>query len=614
MNNAELASAVAARTDLSDGDARTAVGALFDLLSAELEKGGEVALVGFGKFTIARRGARMGANPSTGEQINIAASKRARFLPASALKAQINGRPQRSSGRGVGQTRRARSSTAPARGEVSTGGSGDTPSPPPSSPPASPEPEPSPARRFLLGQAPQTVRVDGPFSVLVRVVTHDTGVMLKPLDVPEDGLAILLVAHAPDLRLVGEDRRTLLVPRDGDSDPVMFEFRAAQEGFHDISISAWNGGSYLGELNLHVTVEAGGRTSEARNVTGDLKVGSVDGAVSLVVRFEPEQNTYRFEFHDIDNPREVCSSVAFGPNKSLEELVASLNTLAANEASYTAKETRNYLRNAGVGLWQKIVPPELKQQFWERRDRIKELTIFTDKDPVPWELMYPLDKGHDEGFLVEQFPVTRGVFDRFPSRTLSLRPARFVLPDAAPSAAADEVEALQVLLGTKSSNAGVISSLASLTSTIKRGRFGLLHFACHNSTNGGSGEPVIMLDGRAFTPTDLEAARIETPLAKRQPLVFINACGSSKGVERYNRLDSWAAAFIDAGAAAFVGSLWNVRDGTAREFAGALYESLEGELPLGEAMMKARQVAAASPGDPTWLAYTVYGDARAAVP
>ena len=92
------------------------------------------------------------------------------------------------------------------------------------------------------------------------------------------------------------------------------------------------------------------------------------------------------------------------------------------------------------------------------------------------------------------------------------------------------------------------------------------------------------------------------------PTVFINACRSAGLTARYNRLDGWASKFLEAGAAAFIGSLWAVPDGTGREFAQELYSHLQAGSSLGKALLCARQAAASQPDDPTWLAYTVYGD------
>jgi len=91
MTKNELAEQVASRTGLAASQARQALEATFESISDELASGGEVALAGFGKFGVSQRAARQGRNPSTGETIQIAASKAAKFSAASALKKRLNG-------------------------------------------------------------------------------------------------------------------------------------------------------------------------------------------------------------------------------------------------------------------------------------------------------------------------------------------------------------------------------------------------------------------------------------------------------------------------------------------------------------------------------------------
>ncbi|HEY2141429.1 MAG TPA: HU family DNA-binding protein [Solirubrobacteraceae bacterium] len=90
MTKNELADRVAERTGLAASQARQVLETTIDLVSDELAGGGEVALAGFGKFSVSQRAARQGRNPSTGETINIAASKAAKFSAASALKKRLN--------------------------------------------------------------------------------------------------------------------------------------------------------------------------------------------------------------------------------------------------------------------------------------------------------------------------------------------------------------------------------------------------------------------------------------------------------------------------------------------------------------------------------------------
>lgn len=90
MTKNELADKVAERTGLGAGEARQAVEAAIEAVSEELAAGGEVAIAGFGKFSVSHRAARQGRNPATGETINIAASNAAKFSAASALKGRLN--------------------------------------------------------------------------------------------------------------------------------------------------------------------------------------------------------------------------------------------------------------------------------------------------------------------------------------------------------------------------------------------------------------------------------------------------------------------------------------------------------------------------------------------
>jgi len=53
--------------------------------------GGDVALVGFGTYKVNDRAARVGRNPQTGAEIQIAAAKVPAFKAGKALKDAVNG-------------------------------------------------------------------------------------------------------------------------------------------------------------------------------------------------------------------------------------------------------------------------------------------------------------------------------------------------------------------------------------------------------------------------------------------------------------------------------------------------------------------------------------------
>ena len=90
MNKNEFIDRVADMADMSKSDAARAVDAVFDAISEALKNGDDVRLVGFGTFSAAKRAAREGRNPRTGETIQIAASIVPKFSPGKGLKEALN--------------------------------------------------------------------------------------------------------------------------------------------------------------------------------------------------------------------------------------------------------------------------------------------------------------------------------------------------------------------------------------------------------------------------------------------------------------------------------------------------------------------------------------------
>lgn len=87
MNTSDLADRLAASNDqLTKAQAKQLVDAVLDAMRDALTAGDEVNLQGFGKFKVQDKPARTGRNPSTGEAIQIAASKKIAFSAAKALK------------------------------------------------------------------------------------------------------------------------------------------------------------------------------------------------------------------------------------------------------------------------------------------------------------------------------------------------------------------------------------------------------------------------------------------------------------------------------------------------------------------------------------------------
>jgi len=90
VNKSELIKHIADKSDISQAAAGKALGSLIDAVTKTLKKGGTVSLIGFGSFSVAKRKARNGRNPSTGATIKIKAAKVPRFRPGKGLKDALN--------------------------------------------------------------------------------------------------------------------------------------------------------------------------------------------------------------------------------------------------------------------------------------------------------------------------------------------------------------------------------------------------------------------------------------------------------------------------------------------------------------------------------------------
>ena len=90
MNKAQLVQHVAEELGTSRPEAERAVKAVFDSIMLGIKDDGSVGISGFGTFNRKVRAARRGRNPRTGEQIQISASQKVKFLPAKGLKDMFN--------------------------------------------------------------------------------------------------------------------------------------------------------------------------------------------------------------------------------------------------------------------------------------------------------------------------------------------------------------------------------------------------------------------------------------------------------------------------------------------------------------------------------------------
>ncbi|MDH2393643.1 CHAT domain-containing protein [Streptomyces sp. HNM0663] len=475
------------------------------------------------------------------------------------------------------------------------------------------EPE---ARRLVARLAEQT-DVGRKIPLHVQVVCgseSDLGSSLRPFLIPPEGARVTVTVDAPGLLALDDMQQELTILLGEDSDVLRFGFQAAIPGLHQVTVRAYRGGTFLGEVQCQISVEPGGVTRDGPKRSAPLPSVAFDpGEVTLQVVRGTEAGTFSFQLlSETTHAPEPFRFRAGDPRAEANQIYAELKGTARGDGNRDAAQLRRRLRAYGIGLWSSVVPEAVKRQFWEVADRISSFTVVGEHDAVPWELLYPLDREHDDhGFLAEWVPVVRRVFGQAPVRDLDLPGVTFVVPPDSPIDSDEEVRRVRAQFGSGVRDGGVLTKCAELTQLIKEGHAGALHFACHNTFTASSGSRVRMDDGD-FDPVDLNDAAKLRSLSSHHPLVFFNACRSAGEIDWFGESLGWAPQFLKAGAGAFIGTLWAVRSKSALKFADAFYNSLLAEtLSLGEASLAARRAISGQQGDPSWLAYAVYGSPAA---
>ena len=90
MNKKQLVAKLAGSLNQSKADAERTFDSITTIILNELKNDETVKIAGFGTYKVAKRKARVGRNPRTGESIQIAASQKVKFLHDKSLKEMFN--------------------------------------------------------------------------------------------------------------------------------------------------------------------------------------------------------------------------------------------------------------------------------------------------------------------------------------------------------------------------------------------------------------------------------------------------------------------------------------------------------------------------------------------
>jgi hypothetical protein len=274
------------------------------------------------------------------------------------------------------------------------------------------------------------------------------------------------------------------------------------------------------------------------------------------------------------------------------------------------------MKAKGRLLYKELFSDELKRFYWQNKDRIKSFQVITRDPWIPWEIIrpYDADTGQDDPFLCEYYAFSRWVAGKktvIPNE--HLKRVLVVVPSSTDLASAiDERNWIQKFGTNIGVEVNTDSKYRHVVSALEEGDFDILHFSTHGKYN--KDHPLFshieLEDGLSLRPEDIGEMAVKFRQSK--PVVILNTCQS--GVQGFSltEIKSWATQFLDAGASAFIGTLWRVSDKAAFKFTQELYKQLSAGIVLGEAVRKARS-SCKEPGDSSWLAYELYAQPNSPV-
>ena len=444
--------------------------------------------------------------------------------------------------------------------------------------------------------------------------------------------------------------RTITVHHDRDSDPAVFLLKAAELGKKRITIDFEHKGRPVGSVwfvaEVVETATSSAGVTIARSADGVPEFARFErnppppADVQLRVVKKSGENTLAFWLNsahpdlpyswdsvgEVELTSQDPMTFLAGLLEPLDDMVTRLSGDLSDDERTSAAEELNVLAE---GLFEQLLPEPFRIEYFTRiqplqqAGKIKSMLITSDEPWIPWELLkpyyYSVSEGKEyvaENFWALDFQLARWLAGRGPAARVAVKDAALVLPDVGLPAVAQEQAYFDTLAAQRMIRlSGPSKTLDEVKKLFLNGGYQLMHVATHGKFDTEDADAsVLELSDENLRPADLVASRLRG-IRKSMPLVFLNACDGGRADFSLTGLGGWAEKlFREANASAFVGALWEVHDELAVEFTKHFYNRLAAGDALGEAMRSARvHVRSIDNTNPTWLAYTLYGDPNTVV-
>lgn len=443
--------------------------------------------------------------------------------------------------------------------------------------------------------------------------------------------------------------RTIKVYADADSEPALFILKGETRGKTRITVDFRHKERLIGSAIFGCEVSDKTTIGDAKPI-GDVPElgGFLDTPpkpADLELRIVLVEKTLHFTLHSA-NPNIGYHWQKVGettlrnddPGKWLSDKITQLNRLARISRDFGRTPTGStkpavadpteIIDGIGTDLWDELIPKELRNEYWNRikklRDdgTLKSLLITSDEPWVPWEMLKPYrideytEQSESDGFWAERFELCRWLAGRGPADEVKVSSASIVAPVLDLENVKREVKGISEQFSAHGVQIGEpIKTVAEVQRVIKDASAQLLHFASHGSFEEENVErSKIALQDGVLMPDDLSLSRTAN-LRQARPLIFLNTCNAGRQSFTPTNLGGWADRLLrNVRAFAVIGAQWEVNDGLAADFAERFYTELLAGKALANAFQEARlAIQKKDPLNPTWLAYTLYGDPNSRV-
>jgi hypothetical protein len=460
---------------------------------------------------------------------------------------------------------------------------------------------------------------------------------------PDLPIVVSLSVENGVLEILEKREHTVDPPTRNEPRKGKFIVKGVRAGLTRLAVTFRQGGSQLGAIGLAVEVVDGetrslpaqGKSTAAPRRSAD------DDRLLLTVEQESEAGQVFYEYLLYSSSLSLVERLRSKPlldkggglaestlkfvERIYERVTRELPSHGA-DLGPALTELRREARALGVSLCQELFDPDVAKVLWPRRNQISLVQVVSWEPYIPWELVRlrdPVSGDIDERFLAE-YGLIRTLQGETSVRELSMAQWGY-LGAMFPTGALPSVGAEMDYFTRKSKESiharGIIPTAIGTTresfyDALAEGAYDVLHISCHAESRHESIEDANLIIGEETAPgsgvtklveVDTITVEAEAKLKKRRPLVFLNACETGRIGAVLTAWGGWPNVFLRAGAGAFVGSAWAVRDKPAAAFATTFYNTMLDGKTLAEAANAAR-ASAKKLGDVSWLAFKVYGD------